>query len=73
MLHYLVVFLVSMVPLVEIRGAVFFIESYGLPKIPAFLVCILGNMLPVPFIYLFARKVLEWAKDKRVIGPFFTF
>ena len=71
--HYLVVFLVSMVPLVEIRGAVFFIDAYSLPKIPAFLVCIIGNMLPVPVIYLFARKVLVWGKDKPVIGRFFTF
>ena len=62
-----------MVPLVEIRGAVFFIEAYSLPKIPAFLVCMVGNMLPVPVIYLFARKVLEWGKDKPVIGGFFTF
>lgn len=37
------------------------------------MVCILGNMLPVPIIYLFARKVLEWGADKPVIGKFFTF
>ena len=29
-------------------------------------------MIPVPFIFLFARKVLEWGKDKKIIGPFFT-
>ena len=34
-------------------------------------VCILGNMLPVPFIYLFARRVLEWGADKKYIGKFF--
>ena len=37
------------------------------------MVCIVGNMLPVPIIFLFARKVLEWGKDKKVIGRFFTF
>jgi uncharacterized membrane protein len=40
--------------------------------VPSILVAILGNMLPVPFIFLFARKVLEWGKDKKVIGKFFT-
>ena len=62
-----------MVPLVEIRGAVFFIDAYSLPKIPAFIICMIGNMLPVPVIFLFARKVLVWGKDKKYIGRFFTF
>lgn len=35
-------------------------------------IAILGNLLPVPFIYLFARKILEWGKDKKIIGKFFT-
>ena len=42
-----------------------------LATVPAYVVCILGNMLPVPFIYLFARKVLTWGADKPVIGKFF--
>jgi uncharacterized membrane protein len=74
---YLVVFFISMVPLVELRGAIPFSQTalFGpaLPVVPAFIVSILGNMLPVPIIYLFARKVLEWGKDKPVIGSFFTF
>lgn len=74
---YLCVFFISMVPLVELRGAIPVSQSplFGdaLPIIPAFLVCILGNMLPVPIIYLFARKVLEWGADKPFIGKFFTF
>jgi uncharacterized membrane protein len=74
---YLVVFFISMVPLVELRGAIPFSQTalFGpaLPVVPAFIVSILGNMLPVPIIYLFARKVLEWGKDKPVIGRFFTF
>lgn len=70
---YLLIFLVSMVPLVELRGAIPFSQVMGLPMVPSFIVCILGNMLPVPIIYLFARKVLEWGQDKPVIGKFFTF
>ena len=70
---YLFCFLVSMVPLVELRGAIPISQALMLPVIPSFIVCMIGNMVPVPFIYLFARKVLIWGKDKKGIGKFFTF
>lgn len=70
---YLWVFLVSMVPLIELRGAIPIATGLGLPIIPSYIISVLGNMLPVPIIYLFARKVLEWGADKPVIGKFFTF
>ena len=69
---YLIVFFVSMLPIVELRGAIPIAESMGLNIFWYYLISILGNMLPVPFIYLFARKVLEWGKDKKFIGKFFT-
>ena len=68
LLHYLIVFFVSMVPLVELRGAIPFSQGFGLPLIPSYIISIIGNMLPVPFIYFFARKVLIWGADKPVIG-----
>ncbi len=74
---YIIVFLVSMVPLIELRGAVpiGLSQAFGdtLPILQLYIVCILGNMLPVPFIFFFARKVLEWGSDKRFIGKFFKF
>ena len=70
---YLWVFLVSMVPLIELRGAIPIATGMGLPLIPSYIIAVVGNMLPVPIIYLFARKVLEWGADKPVIGKFFTF
>lgn len=70
---YLKCFLISMVPLIELRGAVLYSQYLKLPVLPSYIICVIGNMLPVPFIYLFARKVLEWGKDKSVIGGFFTF
>jgi len=73
LVNYVKIFLISMVPLIELRGAIPVSQFMGLPIIPSYIVCILGNMVPVPFIYLFARKVLEWGKDKPVIGKFFTF
>ena len=70
---YLLIFLVSMVPLVELRGGVPIAVGMGLPYFPSLIVCVIGNMLPVPVIYLFARKVLEWGRDKKYIGKFFTY
>ena len=62
---YLIVFGVSMVPIVELRGAIPIAEGLGLNIFLYYPIAILGNMLPVPIIYLFARKVLEWGKDKK--------
>ena len=72
MKKYLIVFLISMVPLIELRGAIPYAVGFDLPLIPSYIVAVLGNMLPVPFIFLFARKILEWGRDKRFIGPFFN-
>ena len=76
--NYLIVFFWSMVPLVELRGAIPIAQvikqnnpEYNL--LLAYLIIAIGNMLPMPFIFFFARKVLEWGKDKPVIGGFFTF
>ena len=71
MKKYLLVLLISMVPLIELRGAIPYAVGFGLPLIPSYIVAVIGNMIPVPFIYLFARKILEWGKDKKYIGGFF--
>ena len=77
MLKYLLVFFVSMVPLIELRGAVPIglspLLGDALPLLPLYAICIIGNMLPVPVIFFFARKVLIWGADKKFIGKFFTF
>lgn len=85
LIKYLIVFFISMIPLIELRGAIpvalspadmeFFglFHGMGLPMLQSYAICIVGNMLPVPVIFFFARKVLEWGKDKPVIGKFFTF
>lgn len=74
---YILVFLISMVPLIELRGAVPVGLStlWGEPMqlLPLYAICVIGNMLPVPIIFFFARKVLEWGADKKYIGKFFTF
>ncbi len=71
--QYLTVFFLSMVPMVELRLAVPMAIGMDLPAIPAILVCVLGNMLPVPVIYCFARKFLLWGEKQRYIGRFCHF
>ena len=70
--HCLIVFGVSMVPLIELRGAIPYGVAFDLPLWLTFAIAIVGNMLPVPIIYFFARKVLVWGSDKKFIGKFFT-
>lgn len=73
----LLVFFISMIPLIELRGAVpvGLSQLWGEPIaiLPLYIICIIGNMLPVPIIYFFARKVLEWGANKKIIGSFFKF
>ena len=73
MIKYLAMFMISMVPLIELRAAVPFAVGMGLPYIPSLIVCVLGNMVPVPFIYFFARKFLAWGSEKKHIGKICSF
>lgn len=78
-MHYLIVFLISMVPLIELRGAIPYAVGFGLNMPLSYLIAIVGNMLPLPFIFFFARKILvwganrEWPKGLKWIGKFFSF
>lgn len=65
---YLIAFLISMIPIVELRGAMPIALGMDIPFPVALVICVLGNMVPVPFIYFFARKFLEWGAQQRYIG-----
>ena len=67
-MKYAAAFLISMVPLIELRGAIPIAIGMGLETVPSIVVCVIGNMLPVPIIYIFARKFLIWGLDKPGIG-----
>ena len=71
---YVLTFLISMVPLVELRGGVpFGVGMIGREHwIKILVICMIGNLLPVPLIFFFARKVLVWGSDKKYIGKFFS-
>ena len=77
--QYIGCFIISMIPLIELRGAIpiayWFrgMNPEGFNIVLGYVIIAVGNMLPVPVIFFFARKVLEWGKDKPVIGGFFTF
>ena len=70
---YISVFFISMVPLVELRLAVPIALGMDLPAIPSIVVCAIGNMLPVPFVYFFARKFLVWGAEQKYIGKICRF
>ncbi|MFQ9516140.1 MAG: COG2426 family protein [Eubacterium sp.] len=69
---YIIIFLISMVPIIELRGAIPYAVLYKLPTLQSYIICVIGNLLPVPIIFLFARKVLVWGCDKKYIGRFFS-
>lgn len=77
--QYIACFIVSMIPLIELRGAIpvaYIFEGLnpdGFNLLLGYVIIAIGNMIPVPIIFFFARKVLEWGADKPVIGKFFTF
>ena len=70
MIHYLIVFLISMVPLIELRAAIPYglalAEQFALSPLLIYIVAIIGNCLPVPFILFFIRKILAWMQTSRV-------
>ncbi len=72
-MKYLIAFLVSMVPIIELRGGVPIAIGLGIPAIPAIVLCVAGNILPVPVIYFFARKFLIWGADRCYIGKICSF
>lgn len=64
----LIAFLVSLLPILELRGGLIAANLLGVKLIPAFIICFVGNMLPIPFILLFIEKIFGWLRDKKGLG-----
>ena len=64
----LIAFLVSLLPILELRGGLIAANLLGVKLIPAFIICFIGNMLPIPFILLFIEKIFSWLRDKKGLG-----
>lgn len=62
-------FFVSMVPVVELRGAIPIGVANGLPPLAAMVIAICGNLVPVPFIILFIRRIFGWMRTWKVFRP----
>lgn len=70
--HELAVFLVSILPVVELRGAIPFGVGLGMDWRAVYLISVIGNMLPVPFIILFFRPIINYLKKTRIFGKLAT-
>ena len=71
MQDYLYLFLISMVPLIELRGAMIYAAVAEMPFLPSLICCIIGNILPVPFLIKFAKTVLVYFSKLPKIGFIF--
>ena len=63
----LIIFFISLLPILELRGGLIAAGLLNVPWLRAFIICFIGNMLPIPFILLFIRKIFEYMKK---LGPF---
>ncbi len=70
-MKYLYLFIISMTPLIELRGAIIAAVGLNLNLYLASLICIIGNILVMPIIFIFAKKVLIYGSEYRYIGPIF--
>ena len=62
----LVVFLISLMPILELRGGLIAAYALGIDWVPAFLICFLANIIPVPFNLFFGKKIIHWMKSTRL-------
>lgn len=63
----LTVFLLSMMPIIELRGGIVAAKLLNLEMLPAFIICFIGTILPTPFILLFIRKIFDWMRNTRLV------
>lgn len=63
----LVVFIISLCPILELRGGLIAASLLGLDMWKAIPICVIGNILPIPFILLFIEKIFEWLKNTRLV------
>ena len=68
---YIYLFLISMVPLIELRGAMIYAAVAEMPFLPSLICCVIGNILPVPFLIKFAKIILIYFTKIPKIGFFF--
>ena len=73
LINYIKIFFIAALPIIELRGAIPYSQIYNLPYIPSLLFAIIGNLMAMPLVYYFAKEILNWGKDKKFIGKFFSY
>lgn len=68
----LVTFIVSLFPILECRGGIIVGRLLGLPLVSTIVVSVIGNILPIPFILLFIKKIFKWLRPTKLMGPIVT-
>ena len=63
----LIIFIVSMLPILELRGGILAAGMLNVDMLRAFFICLVGTLLPIPFILLFIRQILEWMRNTRFV------
>ena len=63
----LTVFLLSMMPIIELRGGIVAAKLLNIQLLPAMIICFIGTILPTPFILLFIRKIFDWMRNTRFV------
>lgn len=63
----LTVFILSMMPIIELRGGLVAAKMLGVDLLPAMLICFIGTILPTPFILLFINKIFDWMRNTRFV------
>ena len=64
-----VVFLISMLPILELRGGLLAASLLKISPVQAIPVCIIGNIIPIPFILLFIKQIFKWMKEIKIFRP----
>lgn len=63
--EYVVTLVISVIPVLELRASIIYGWTQGLPWYSVYLISVIGNMLPVPFILLFIRRIIDWMKTTK--------
>lgn len=66
----LIVFIISLMPILELRGGLIAAALLGLNVVPAFIICLIGNLLPLPFILWFITPIFNWLKKTKLFSKF---
>ena len=72
-IKYLIVFIISLMPILELRGGLLAASLLGLDPIPAYIVCIIGNLIPIPLILWFLDYVFAFLKKHNILTKFVSF